>query len=380
MLDLSFLYKIFIRLLVIFLFNPLGICHECDIMCLNKLSRSRLGDYAMIRRKKMVVKKYSRRHEKIRKRLVYIIIASLLLVGIIYQNLGIYNNVDKLGRVGSLIEVNGVNMHLYTAGNGDLPIVFTSDIGQTMPYIDTYNLHSSLANETSVAVYDKPGYGWSDYTSAPRDIDTIVDEIHTLFEESELSKPFIYVAHGMGSFEAIRYAQLYPDDVAGIVLIDGASPSFGAEFNNIMIVESFMINGARNVGLLRLGQNTDYVSRLLCMNNELPEHLKLLSRGINLEKLWNRNIISEKLKVPENAQTILDDGDLGDIPLRIITSEASPYSNWGKSQNSMRSLTTDFAQYYMTGSVDYIENQDVPQILSVINELLASIREARENY
>ncbi len=334
----------------------------------------------MIRRKKMVVKRYSRRHEKIRQRLVYIIIATLLLVGIIYQRLEIYNNADKLGRVGSLMKVNDVNMHLYTAGSGNVPIVFTSDIGQTMPYVDTYNLHSILANETSVAVYDKPGYGWSDYTSAPRDIDTIVDEIHTLLDESELPKPFIYVAHGMGSFEALRYAQRYPEDIAGIVLIDGASPSFGAEFNNIMIVESFMINGARNIGLLRLAQNTDYVSKLLCMNALLPEQLKILSKGINLERIWNRNIIAEKLKVPENAQTILDGGDLGDIPLRIITSEASPYSNWSKSQNSMRSLSTDFAQYFMSGSVDYIENQDVPQILSVIEELLASIRESREDY
>lgn len=349
-------------------------------MYIYNLSGTEIGDYAMIRRKKMVVKRYSRRHEKIRQRLVYIIVAALCLVGIVYQRFGIYNNANKLGRVGSLITVNDVNMHLYTTGTGELPIVFTSNIGQTMPYADTYPLHSVLAHETSIAVYDKPGYGWSDFTSAPRDIDTIVGEIHTLLEESELTKPFIYVAHGMGSFEALRYAQLYPEDVAGIVLIDGTSPSFGAEFNNIMIIESFMINGARNVGLLRLMQNTEYVNSLLCMNQNLPDSIKLLSRGINLEKIWNRNIIAEKLKVPENAQTILDAGDIGDIPLRIITSKGNPYSNWSRSQNSMRSLSTDFIQYHIEGSVDYIENSDVPEILSVIRELSASILEARDDY
>lgn len=334
----------------------------------------------MIRRKKMVVKNYSRRYERLRKRLIYIIGLSILLIGVIYQRVGTYRQADQLGRVGSLIEVNGVNMHLYTNGTGDLPVVFTSDIGQTMPYVDTYNLHSALSESTAVAVYDKPGYGWSDYTSASRDIDTIVNEIHTLIDQSDLPKPFIYVAHAMGSFEALRYAQLYPEDVAGIVLIDGFSPSFGADFNNIMIVESLMLNGARNVGLLRLAQNTDYVSSLLCSNRDLPDHLKLLSTGISLEKLWNRNIIAEKLKVPENAQTILDAGDIGDIPLRIITSEASPYSNWPKSQRSMYALSTDVSQSYISGSVDYIENKDVPAILSVINELMTSIRENQENY
>ena len=334
----------------------------------------------MMRRKKMVVKNYSRRYEKMRKRLVYIIVVSILLVGVIYQSIGTYNQADQLGRVGSLIEVDGINMHLYTNGTGELPVVFASDIGQTMPYVDTYKLHSQLANNTMVAVYDKPGYGWSDYTSAPRDIDTIVNEIHTLIDQSDLPKPFIYVAHAMGSFEALRYAQLYPEDVAGVVLIDGASPTFGAEFNNIMIVESFMINAARNVGLLRLAQNTDYVKGLLCPNLNLPDHLILLSKGINLEKIWNRNIISEKLKVPENAQKILDTGSIGDIPLRIITSEANPYSNWSKSQNTMRSLSTDVSQTKIAGSVDYIENKDVPAILSVIYELMASIHENQENY
>ena len=119
---------------------------------------------------------------------------------------------------------------------------------------------------------------------------------------------------------------------------------------------------------------------LLCPNLNLPDHLILLSKGINLEKIWNRNIISEKLKVPENAQKILDTGSIGDIPLRIITSEANPYSNWSKSQNTMRSLSTDVSQTKIAGSVDYIENKDVPAILSVIYELMASIHENQENY
>lgn len=332
----------------------------------------------MNRGKKIKVKRYKWRTEKQKRRLMYLTIFSVILVGAVYQLLGIYSNADKLGRVGSLIEVNGVNMHLYTAGNGDVPVVFTANIGATVPYVETYPLHSKLAETTSIAVYDKPGYGWSDCTKASRDIDTIVSEVHTLLEKSNIDKPFILVAQGMGSFEVLRYAQLYPEDVDGIVLIDGASPKFGADFNNIMIIEAFMINASRNVGLLRLASGTDYVKSTLSLNPDLAPNLTDLNIGIGLEKVWNRNIIAEKLKVPDNAQKIIDFGDIGDIPLRVITSKANPYSNWNRSQSSLSSLSTNFKQYFIEGSVDYIEEKDVPEILEVINSLIEEIKIARD--
>lgn len=334
----------------------------------------------MIRSQKMVVGTYSRTSKKDKKRLMYLIIACIILSGIIYQIVGIYRNASRLGRVGTLIEVNDVNMHLYTNGTGDIPVVFTSDIGLTTPYVEMQPIHSVIAEKTSIAVYDKPGYGWSGLTGAPRDIDTITEEIHTLLNTAGQTKPFILVAHGMGSLEVLRYAQRYPEDVAGIVLIDGAAPSFCSEFNNIMIVESFLTNMSRNLGLLRLMSGTSSVQNMLNPNNDLPEDLKALNIGIGLEKTWNRNIIAEKLNVPDNAKIILEGGDLGDIPLRVITSEANLYSNWAKTQRSLLALSTNSSQSYIAGSTEYIESQDVENITTVIEELIASIQEAREEY
>lgn len=334
----------------------------------------------MIKNRKIVVKRYNRQREKLQKKLVSLLILITILVGAAYQWYGVYSNANKLGRVGSLVEVDGVNMHLFTAGTGDIPVVFTSNIGLTVPYAETYLLHSEISKDTTTLVYDKPGYGWSDLTSAPRDINQITSEIHTLLNKSGQTEPAIFVAHGMGSLEVLRYAQLYPDEVAGIVLIDGAAPTFCESFNNIMIIESFMVNAARNTGLLRLFKGMDYVENTLSLNADLPDDIKRLNMGIGLEKVWNRNIIAEKLKVPENAKVILEGGDLGDIPLRIITSEANPYSSWSRSQANMKKLSTNASQIFIEGSVDYIENKDVDTILTVIRDLLTEIHEEREDY
>ena len=342
-------------------------------------------------KRQMKIKRTSRRKEKLKKRLVPLTILGLIALGIIYQQLSIYYNASRLGRTGRLIDIDGVNMHLYEAGNSDIPIVFTANIGSNVPYVDLYPLHSALSENHRVMVYDRPGYGWSDYTSKSRDIDQICKEIHTLLhaddvpgDEDTYLEPFVYVAQGMGALEAIRYAQLYPEDVAGIVLIEGTSPSFCADYNNIMIIESFMLNAMRNTGILRLMGNSQFTLRSLTDNAELSDRLRSLNKGIGLEKNWNRNVISEKLSLPDNGQIVLDaiqsGNTLGDIPLRVITSENNTYSTWSRSQKSLLSLSTDSSQTLIEHSTTVIEASDVPTILSTIEDLITHIHELRDDY
>lgn len=333
----------------------------------------------------MKIKHFSRKQEKRRKHIFRFILIGILILGMIYQQVGGYYSASSLGRVGRLVEVDDTKMHLYESGSGEMPLVFTTDIGANVPYVETYLLHNELASNHPVKVYDKPGYGWSDTTSASRDIDTICKEIYTLLHSSEIPddedtyiEPFIFVAHGMGSLEVLRYAQLYPEDVAGIVLIEGASPQFCVNFNNIMIIESFLTNALRNTGVLRLFSGTNMVSNALSVHKDYSPELQALNKGIGLEKTWNRNVISEKLKIQENAQKILDNGDLGNIPIRVITSQGNIYSNWSKTQRALLSLSSDTSQTYIEGSVDYIEESDVPTILTVIEELTSHIQELRE--
>lgn len=339
----------------------------------------------------MKIKRTNRRTEKLKKRLLPLTLIGLIVLGVIYQHLAIYYNASQLGRMGRLVDIDGVNMHLYDAGNGDIPIVFASNIGTNVPYVDFYPLHSALMENNRVMVYDRPGYGWSDYTNKSRSIDHIVKEIHDLLHSNDVPgdedtylEPFVYVAQGMGALEAIRYAQLYPDDVAGIVFIEGTSPSFCADYNNIMIIESFMVNAMRNTGVLRLIKNTNFVTNTLNDNKELSDDLRKLNKGIGLEKNWNRNVIAEKLSISDNAETILHDladgKTLENIPIRVITSEANTYSNWSRSQNALLSLSPNSEQKMIEGSTTLIEQSDVPTILATIEDLIDSIHEARDDY
>ncbi|MDF2614764.1 MAG: alpha/beta hydrolase [Clostridia bacterium] len=321
---------------------------------------------------------YRTKEKKSTKTFIYPLIIGLILLGAVYQIYSVYAHASEYGRIGKLIDVNGHAMHLYTSGSSDIPLVFSSNIGTSTPYADMYPLISNLSSEANAAVYDKPGYGWSDMTKAPRDIDIIASEIHTLLQNANYPLPFIWVAHSMGSLEALRYAQLYPDEVAGIVLIDGASPEFCSEFNNIMVVESFITNALRNIGLLRFFKDTESFQNTLNPNASLPQELKNMNEGITLEKAWNRNMLEEKLKLQSNAKVILEGGNLGDIPLRIITSKSNPYGTWQKTQTKMLDLSSNSSQAFIEGSVNFIEDHDIKTILSVIEELKLSLQPEEE--
>ncbi len=342
----------------------------------------------MYSNKKLKIKRFSHKQEKRRKHIFRYIILGILLVGILFQQIGSYYTASSTGRVGRLVNINGTDMHIYESGtlSEKTPIVFSSNIGASVPYIESYLLHNELS-DYPVSVYDKPGYGWSNLTSEPRDIDTICKEIHTLLHSEEIPDdedtfidPFIYVGYGMGSLEVLRYAQLYPEDIAGIVLIEGASPQFCIDFNNIMIMESFITNALRNVGMLRLFSETNFVQNTLGQHKEYPTDLVKLNKGISLDKVWNRNMLSEKLNVPDNGQVVLDGGSLGDIPLRIITSESNIYSNWSRTQRSLLSLSTDSSQTFISDSEVYIEPSDVPAILKVIEDLNLHVEELNLNH
>ncbi|MDF2594832.1 MAG: alpha/beta hydrolase [Clostridia bacterium] len=333
----------------------------------------------MTNSKKMMLGNYPKDLKKNKKIMLYLFIFGLLLLGVFYQLYGIYSHANEYGRTGKLIDVNGVALHLYTSGSSSIPLVFTPTVGAASPYTAAYPLTSQIPETVSIGIYDKPGYGWSDLTKSPRDIDTITAEIHTLLEQANYTTPPILVAHSLGSLEVLRYAQLYPDEVSGIVLIDGAAPEFCSSFNNIMIVESFLTSFLRNTGILRLTRHTDSIQKILNPNPKLPDELKNINQGISLEKLWNRNVIEEKLKMQSNAKIILEGGTLGDIPLRIITSKANPYGNWNKTQSDMLKLSSDSIQLFIDGSVNYIEYEDTAVILDVIEELVTSIEEKKLN-
>lgn len=158
---------------------------------------------------------------------------------------------------GKRFEVDGHNMHIYGCGRGSPTVVMTCGSGTPSAYTEYSHILRVLSGRTRACVYERPGYGWSDFTTTPRDTEQIVCDLHSLLKKSGEEAPYLFVAHSMGAMEALLYAHRYPDEVKGIVLIDGTSPYKHMKYpkTSIPVIIMHMLKALNWLGLLRLAGN-----------------------------------------------------------------------------------------------------------------------------
>ena len=70
----------------------------------------------------------------------------------------------------------------------------------------------------------KFGYGHSDLTGGPRDVDTVVEEYRRALAACGRPVPVVLAAHSMGFLEALHWASKYPEEVSALVGLDPAVP------------------------------------------------------------------------------------------------------------------------------------------------------------
>jgi pimeloyl-ACP methyl ester carboxylesterase len=85
-------------------------------------------------------------------------------------------------------------------------------------------VETAIAGTTRVCSYDRPGTGGgaSDPAEGPRTGEDAVADLHALLEAAEVPGPYVLVGHSIGGIFVRLYAHAYPDEVAGLVLVDSS--------------------------------------------------------------------------------------------------------------------------------------------------------------
>ncbi|WP_339851953.1 alpha/beta hydrolase [Paenibacillus sp. FSL W7-1088] len=307
------------------------------------------------------------------------IVLLLLSTGLIYQQVGAREDAKILVPPGKLYKVHGDNMHLYTGGEGDVTVVLASGWGTANPYVDYYPLYEKLAPNTKFAVYDRFGYGYSDRTDKKRDVDTVADELHELLEVSGQKPPYVLVGHSLGSLETLRFAQKYPDEVQGIVMIDGGSPEHYANdtSDTASVIGGFMNQFRIKTGLLRLSLQSDAVVEASNANrNELklvPDNLKKLDTTALLHNYGNANTVDELREMSANAKVVVDNKKPFPFPLTILTADyfGASEPEWDKTQAEFTSWS-EHSKHVTVKDTEHYIHQYHPDL--VANEILELVK------
>ena len=113
---------------------------------------------------------------------------------------------------------------VYTkVGHGSPTVVLQSGLGDGRnPWATVLN---ELRADHSVFAYDRPGSGDSTATPpVPRNPCGIATELHGLLQSAGIKPPYVLVGHSIGGLYQYAFSRLYPDEVAGIVLVDATHP------------------------------------------------------------------------------------------------------------------------------------------------------------
>jgi pimeloyl-ACP methyl ester carboxylesterase len=145
------------------------------------------------------------------------------------------------GDVAGLVDIgNGRRLYLECRGTGSPTVILESgyrdradvwsDPGRLAPGVPRAPVMPAVARSNRVCEYDRPGTvtvrdgkvlpSRSDPVPMPRTVEAIVADLHALLRAAGVPGPYVLTGHSLGGLLARLYASTYPEEVAGVVLVD----------------------------------------------------------------------------------------------------------------------------------------------------------------
>ena len=182
------------------------------------------------------------------------------------------------------------------------------------------NVVPQLSKISTVISADRPGHGGNRATDAPRDPCTIATEQHSMLVAAGVQPPYILVGHSLGGLYQYVYAKMYPNDVAGLVLLDPTHPQHWEALQRNFPLGSNLIKAMR----VTVFSNTDrkeFDAQTQCLNSlnmsqplNIPTKLLFSGRFRSEERGDYENMLKplredwQRLVGSKQVQTVWDSG------------------------------------------------------------------------
>lgn len=127
------------------------------------------------------------------------------------------------------VDVGGHGLQLLVGGQGSPAVVFEGGFGAGIA--SWSRVQKDVAAFAQTVSYDRAGLGQSDPGPKPRSAKQIATELRAALQKAGVKPPYVMVGHSFGGIYVRVFADMYPKEVAGIVLIDPSQESFDAWLN-----------------------------------------------------------------------------------------------------------------------------------------------------
>lgn len=293
--------------------------------------------------------------------------------------------------LGQMVDIGGYRLHMHVEGAGTPTVIL--DAGAGGIGLSWELVRPAIAKVTRVVTYDRAGLGWSDPSPKPRKADVMAEELHALLQNANIPSPYILVGHSLGGPVARQFAAKYPDEVAGLVMVDSAHEQQMKHFPEAMVKMAESMKGMMSVmklmgkiGLFALKPNLVQIGD----NGKLSSELVAQMQGVMTSSDSHAEaLIAETESV--YAMETQPISTLGDLPLTVIShgqldENAVPPSlgqhvrdeyeaAWQKLQGEITSLSTRSRRIVAERSGHNVIFDQPEIVVESILEMVSAIRD-----
>jgi pimeloyl-ACP methyl ester carboxylesterase len=280
---------------------------------------------------------------------------------------------DNLAMAGRLIDVGGHKLHIDCTGTGGPTVVLEPGLGE--PSSAMAWIASGVATTTRVCVYDRAGRGWSESANGPQDGVGVATDLHTLLARAGERGPFVLAGHSAGGIYVLNFAHLYPEQVAGVVLLDSMHPQQYTKIDGWpAFYEMFRRASAVLPSLSRLG-----IGRVLYGSaySDLPARARDEQRAFWASPRHSRSVRDEFSQLRTAMAEARSLTTLGDRPLVVVTAEKDAEGGWMTAQNELAALSTNSVHQMLpnaTHSMVVEDEKTAAQSSRAINQVVTAVR------
>lgn len=289
---------------------------------------------------------------------------------------------------GRMYVVNGHQMHIDCTGEGSPTIVL--DAGSGEDSLVWSKVQPYLSRTTRVCSYDRAGMGWSAPQPGPRDADAIVSQLHALLQQAGVSGPIVLMGHSLAGLYIRAYATRYPEDVAGLIFVDGSSPlqeeQGSAELRAHVSISKYLYYSLVAAFALGVPRLMGYCSSEPGFDEPTGKMVAELQCGL-LWSEWRREYTS----IRRSGEETINTGPYGELPVLIFSEDPQKMKQtaglppklalemsvaWNQHQENLKHLSTRSRRIIAKGSGHFIP---IDRADLINREVAIFIQQIRDN-
>ncbi len=252
------------------------------------------------------------------------------------QYIGTKADADQYLPIGQMVDVGGYRLHMVDSAVSDIINLYDEDLdtvaknsqftvvmdaGFSCNCLDWSLVQPEIARFARVVTYDRAGYAWSDVSPLDRTSKNIVAELRAMLKNAQIPGPYILVGHSFGGCNMQIYASQYPQEVAGLILVD----SVHEDQMNILQPPALkyfqLLTGAIYLGAFRLLAKIPVVCDVMSQQIvKFPARVQEIYYSQSMTNKYAQTLQDEAYFAPENCRQLKDaTAHIFNIPLTVIS-------------------------------------------------------------